>query len=49
MIVFETNTTGYDIFYIVDKEKQYVGNVDKDYANVLVDYYKSFGNQVEVK
>jgi hypothetical protein len=49
MIVFETNTTGYDIFYVVDKEKQYVGNVDKGYVQALVDYYKSFGNEVEIR
>lgn len=49
MILFKPGKTGYDVFYAVDDQEQYVGNVNKADVQDLADYYKSFGNEVEIR
>ena len=48
MILFKPGKTGYDVFYVVDDEKQFLGNVNKSEVDTLADYYKSFGNEVHI-
>lgn len=48
VIVFKPGKTGYDVFYVIDDEQQYLGNVNKADAEDLAEYYRKFGNEVEI-
>ena len=48
MILFKPGKTGYDVFYVIDDEKQLIGNVNKSEVDTLADYYRSFGNEVQI-
>lgn len=49
VILFKPGKTGYDVFYVIDDEQQYLGNVKKADVQDLADYYKDFGNEVEIR
>jgi len=48
VILFKPGKTGYDVFYVIDDEQQFLGNVNKSEVDTLADYYKSFGNEVQI-
>lgn len=49
MIVFEKTKIGYDVFYSVDSDSQFLGTIEIHELDKHVDYYKSFGNEIEIR
>ena len=48
MILFKPGKTGYDVYYVVDDFQQLLGNIPKSDVQGLAEYYKSFGNEVQI-
>lgn len=49
MIVFEKNDSEYKVFYSVESDKQLIGTIDHKQLDEHIKYYKSFGNEIEVR
>lgn len=48
MIIFEKVPSGYDVYYTVNDEAQYLGEIKESELEELVRYYKDFGNEVRI-